>query len=136
MKQLFFCSACIYLYPKFFFCLINNKIFFRPSHQNNWDNNRDRSNNRDWDTQPNHSNQRNDSYPSRNVSSNYAGNHNDSVSRGRDDNSKRFISNKRNRNVHENDDRRRTESPVCNRNFGGLRDRSREIRQVYKNLFI
>ncbi|XP_014206060.1 telomerase-binding protein EST1A [Copidosoma floridanum] len=111
----------------------------RSSQQNSWDKDRDRdkSNSRDWDTQSNRSNQRNDSYLSRNVPNNYGGSHNDNGGRGRDDHSKRYLSNRRNRNTLESDDRRRAESPASNRNFGNRsRDRSHEMRQCSEPLYI
>ncbi|XP_031779965.1 telomerase-binding protein EST1A isoform X3 [Nasonia vitripennis] len=61
----------------------------RPSLQNNFDKDRERpkDDSRDWDSQSIRS-QRNDSYLSRNVSSNFGGNHNDGRNRNRDDRSK------------------------------------------------
>ncbi|XP_058800313.1 telomerase-binding protein EST1A-like isoform X2 [Phymastichus coffea] len=103
----------------------------KPSLENHWDRERSSSRaDRDWDVQSNRN--RNDTHPSRNMPSNF-GNQNDG--RVKDEHSKR--GNRRNRNVSDNEDRRRTESPASTRNFGNRnRDNPREIRQGSEPLFI
>lgn len=105
-------------------------VLFRTPQENHWEKDRERSSSRtdrDWDTQSNRSH-RNDSYPSRDVPSNF-GNQNDG--RIKQENSKRHSRGHRHRKASENDDRRRTESPSSNRNFGNRnRDNPREARQV------
>jgi hypothetical protein len=105
------------------------ELSFRSPLQNNWEKDRECSESREWDTQSNR-NQRNDSFLGRTNPSNFGGNHNDNGSRNRDDHSKRFMGNRRNRNTSENDEGRRPESPSSNRNFGNRRDNLRDVRQV------
>ncbi|XP_012273002.1 telomerase-binding protein EST1A isoform X2 [Orussus abietinus] len=94
-----------------------------------WDREKEREDDRDWDTRSNRSH--------RNRSGSHGGgNHSERGSRSRNDHGKRYSGNRRNRNISENEERWRSDSPQSAKNFGSRRDNPREVRQGSEPLFV
>ncbi|XP_020710640.2 telomerase-binding protein EST1A isoform X1 [Athalia rosae] len=99
-----------------------------------WEREREREENRDWDTHSNRSH-RNESHQNR-TGSYCHGAGGGSRGSGRDDHGRRGGGNRRNRNTSECEERWRAESPSLARNYGNRRDNHREIRQGSEPLIV
>lgn len=105
-----------------------NRYRFRsPPVHAGWEREREREDNRDWDT---HSNRSHRNESNRNRAGGHGGGRGGgNRGGGRDEHGKRG-GNRRNRNTSECDERWRADSPSSGRNYGNRRENHREIRQV------
>lgn len=102
-------------------------LSLRSPNQGGWDQEREHSEDRD-----SHSNRSHKS-DNRNRSSGHGRRDSESGSRNRDEHGKRYSGSRRTRHSNENEERWRSDSPLSNRGF--RKDSSREVRQVWSNIW-